>query len=375
MALTGLQLLIVALPKEDEDIRVTECFAPLESTENGRVIVQGRLSRRKEKALAKANAEDVEMAEPSAQNGTNGEANGHFDDNEEDAPPTSNGSAKVVAPGAWRVCLAASDDGQWLATSDLLGRVAIYNLDTLRVSKFPKDGLCFAHIQLHAVLPTLPTSPCAIAFPPAHPSLLAILIPTGSLQFCHIEHRRLLPPTAQIDLLNTALSTQFTPVQSISFEPSRYNVRASRCVIWSHDWICSVQLDLELIGRLAGKKGNASLPLTRSLLESGEGPVNVKKERRKRAREAREALAEMVSLSGSSDVPSTPMSSTGSIGGLGGTSSSKDPNFFKVQEDRYRGVVGVDWFGEGEMVLVERPFGDFVGELPQAFWTGTFGRA
>lgn len=152
-------------------------------------------------------------------------------------------------------------------------------------------------------------------------------------------------------------------------------------MIWSHDWLCSVTLDLELVGRLAGRKGNPSLSsLTPSLngdfddAADGEGQPS-RSVRRKRAREARDALAEMVSLSGSSDVPGTPMSTSSAGGGAGHASSAKDPEFYKIQTDRYRGIAGVDWFGEGEMVLVERPYGDFVGELPQAFWTGSFGRS
>ena len=162
-------------------------------------------------------------------------------------------------------------------------------------------------------------------------------------------------------------------------------------VIWSHDWLCSVQLDLEMIGNQAGKKGNAALPFS-SLAEgslsaassvNGEGmsglPRNI---RRKRAREAREAL-ELVSLSGSSDQLSTPIEGS-TAGGAGsarassvvsaqGWSSAKDPEFYKLQTDKFRGVAAVEWFGEGEMAVVERPFGDFVGELPPAFWSGRFG--
>jgi len=238
----------------------------------------------------------------------------------------------------------------------------------------------------------LPHAPSSIAFPPAHPSLLAIATPTGSLQFYHIEARRLVPPTPQLYTLNSALRTQFTPLQSIAFEPVRGNTRASRMVIWSHDWLCSVQLDLEMIGHQAGRKGNAALPLS-SVPEAslsaassvnGDGMSGLPRHiRRKRAREAREAL-ELVSLSGSSDQLSTPVDGGSVIGGGGsvrgssavpghGWSSAKDPEFYKLQTDKFRGVAAVEWFGEGEMVVVERPFGDFVGELPPAFWSGRFG--
>ena len=254
--------------------------------------------------------------------------------------------------------------------SDLAGRVAIYNLDTLR---------------LQVNLPTFPQPPSAIAFPPAHPALMAIATATGSLQFYHIEHRRLLPPSDQLATLNAALRLQFTPLQSVAFEPSRYNSRSSRVVIWAHDWVCTAQLDLEIIGRLAGKKGNAALDGS-----TGDGGEHLTKRlRKKRAREAREAL-ELVSLSGSSDhrSPITPAASdsskllngngsvNGTTNGVGkGPSSANDPEFYKVVTDKFRAVAAVDWFAEGEMIVVERPYGDFVGELPQAFWAGSFGRS
>ena len=110
--------------------------------------------------------------------------------------------------------------------------------------------------------------------------------------------------------------------------------------------------------------------------------------RRKRAREARDAR-EAVSESGSSERFSTPLSTpttlpSGSLLGSGnsqsglgavGKSSKSDPEFYKLVTDRFQAVGGVEWLGEGEVVVVERPFGDFVGQLPAQFWTGSFGRA
>lgn len=58
-----------------------------------------------------------------------------------------------------------------------------------------------------------------------------------------------------------------------------------------------------------------------------------------------------------------------------GASSTEDPEFFKFTHDRFRAVGGIDWVGEGEMVVVERPMGDFAGELPAVFWTGRYGRS
>jgi len=139
MGLTNLNAVIVALPKEDDEgvVRVTECFKPLVS-DGARTTVG--LSRRQQKKLAKEAKEraaavngdangDVELADEE-DDGHGGEQENDEDEEAQETEPSSSST-----PGAWISCIAASEDGQWLATSDLLGRVAIYNLDTMRVSR------------------------------------------------------------------------------------------------------------------------------------------------------------------------------------------------------------------------------------------------
>ncbi len=58
-----------------------------------------------------------------------------------------------------------------------------------------------------------------------------------------------------------------------------------------------------------------------------------------------------------------------------GVSSANDPEFFKVMNEGFRGLLAADWLSEGEMAVVERPYGDYVGELPAAFSSGGFGRS
>ena len=96
--------------------------------------------------------------------------------------------------------------------------------------------------------------------------------------------------------------------------------------------------------------------------------------RRKRAREAKEQL-ELVSASMSPSVMSSDRTGTPSFSQGRGPSSANDVNFFKISNDGFRGVAGVEWLGEGEMGVVERPYGDFAGELPMAFSSGGFGRS
>ena len=115
----SLHLVVVELPKNSDDQpRVMKCFTRNDMMAGGRVV---RVKRRARNAEHRA-ADDVDM-----ENGQNGQ-NGHESD--DDVPAKDIASAH---PGSWIACMAASEDGQWLGVSDLLGRVAIYNLDTLRV--------------------------------------------------------------------------------------------------------------------------------------------------------------------------------------------------------------------------------------------------
>jgi len=293
------------------------------------------------------------------------------DDDEGEADDASS-SAEVQsldASGAWISCMAASHDGQWLALCATSGRTSVFNLDTLQVGRsslFVLD-IQLMLAQLHASLPTFPTPPAALLFAPSHPSLLGILLPTNNLIFYAIEDRRLLPPSQQIHTLNQALRPQYSPPQSASFEPSRSNPRSAKLIIWSHDWLCTARLDLDLIARTPGRKG--------SLMSPG-SPSDVSRSlRRKRAREAREQL-ELVSasMSMSPSVQSSDRTGTGAGTSLRGQSSANDPESIRISNDGFRGVAGVEWLGEGELAVVERPYEDYVGELPAAFWSGGFGK-
>jgi U3 small nucleolar RNA-associated protein 4 len=341
MALAGsANVVVVELPADgDDEVSVVRCFAPQHKLVHGRTIAPVKSKRRRGKKAAEVEVEaeadsDVEM-DSSA----------------------SGDEAEVTGPPSWITALSTSDDGQWLATSDLGGKVTIFNLDTL---------------QLHALLPTLPSAPVALVFAPTHP-LLMLVNPTNSLQFYHLDARKLTAPTPQIASLNSTLRGLHAAVEGASFEPSRSSPRSAKVVLFAHDWLATARLDLDLIAR--GHGGRRGSPASAASLDSPQ-PLSSKSLRRKRAREAREQLVEASSASpslASSDVPGSPTASLART--VLTPSSANDPEFLKIVTDRFRSVVAVDWLGEGELVLVERPYADFVTELPPAFWTGSYGRA
>lgn len=338
MALVGsAHVVVVELPSDaHDDTTVVRCFAPQHNLIGGRSVVQPKGGRRRGR---KAHDGDVEMVEA------------------KESESDEEGKAEPKGPAPWVTGLAVSDDGQWLATSDLGGKVTVFNLDTL---------------QLHALLPTFPSSPVALAFSPTHP-LLMLVNPNNSIQFYHVDGRRLVTPTPQIIALNSTLRGLHAAVEGVAFEPSRSHPRSAKIVLYAHDWLATARLDLDLVARGSGGRRSSSASVASFDFPE---PLSSNSLRRKRAREAREQLIELSSASpslASSDVPGSPTASLARS--VLQPSSANDPDFVKIVTDRFRSVVAVDWLAEGELLLVERPYADFVADLPPAFWTGSYGRA
>lgn len=315
-------VVVLELPEVDEgdEVEVARVFPPQHKLEGGRSIRR----RRRQKAAHRLDM-DVEMDSSS----------GSESEEEDKAPETQ----------PWVTGLSCSLDGQYLATSDTGGKVTVFNLDTM---------------SLHALLPTLPQAPIALAFAPTHP-LLLLVHPSNSVGFYDLEARRLLPPSHQVVVLNQTLRGLHASVQGAAFEPSRSTPRAAKLALFAHDWLATARIDLDLVAR-------AREP----------GALTSKALRRKRAREAREALeasSASPSVTTGSVASDMPLSVVPQPIRSKGVSSANDADFVKVATDRFRAIVDVDWLGEGELMLVERPYADYVGELPPAFWTGSYGKA
>lgn len=384
-------VVVVQLPAHADPetrVEVLKCFRPGGNVVAGRVIAGGGGGggRRRQRKLAKLN----------------GQVNGHGNDsahakdsqsedvemNGDEEPETEREEAHQDSPetdqeGAWIACLAASEDGQWLVSSDTLGRVTVYNLDTLQVSRTKLfTGLVSGcsvlplTCQVHATLPTLPVPPTQLMFPSTSPSLLLILSP-HALTAYHIERRRLLPPTSspQLAEINTALLVRYLPALGGCLDGS-----GKKLVIWGAEYLLTARLDLS---------PNASSAMS-----------SKKASRRKRAREAREALERSTSLSlsgagaGALDSPSIASSPySGSFPTSGSASNDNGPAGDEVQPlvkvhggEMFRNIIGVGWLGTGsgsgsgssggdELAVVERPTSDFLGDLPPAFVVASFGRS
>jgi U3 small nucleolar RNA-associated protein 4 len=415
---------LVVIDLIDEGVEVAKCFKREERIVGGRVVKGSQRLAQEAHSLSTPNGKAEHIA-----NGVSydedavlvDKEDGQVDQTEDGADSSdedSDGIAEQKASGAWISCLTASEDGQWLALSDLSGRTEVYSLDTL---------------QLHSTLPTLPHSPISLQF---SSSFLLLLLPTSSISTYSLDSRQLLPPTNTLAAINRAISTSFSPALGFSVEPSSGSStsrsRLTRIVIWAHDWLCTARVDMDTFRR----RGDGSP----GILGRGEESNLNKNLRRKRAREAREArdmVSASVSVSASGSVSPRigemgglvvnsvegdvdigkrsahtqgPRASMGSVssGGSGGTgagimspalSQRKLEEGFKMDQDKFRGVMSVEWLGSGgggggsgsgsgsggygmgsaaaagsELAVFERPWGDYVTELPPAFLVGTFGR-
>jgi hypothetical protein len=112
LAISG-QVLVLGLQDSGEDVEVAACFSRSEAAMPGRIIKKGKKGKK-------------EMPPPDLPNGDDDEMNGDGGETEE---AKRNGDLAKVA------CMAVSSDGQWLAVSDLGGKVSTYNMDTLRVGR------------------------------------------------------------------------------------------------------------------------------------------------------------------------------------------------------------------------------------------------
>jgi U3 small nucleolar RNA-associated protein 4 len=161
---------------------------------------------------------------------------------------------------------------------------------------------------------------------------------------------------SQLSEINVALQGRYIPALGASFEPlssshsSNGNGVINKLVIWGNEFLLTARIDIS--------------DLNSRILSNKPFNPNHQNMRRKRAREARDALERSTTGSSERSTP-LPLQNGGEEGGM-----------VKVHGGEvFRSIIGAAWLGVGEMVVVERPFADFVGELPPAFVSASYGRS
>jgi len=211
--------------------------------------------------------------------------------------------------------MAISTDGQWLATTDDLGRTYIFNLDS---------------VQHHCVLPSFRQPVHSLTFKSSNPNILIITFPSNSFQIFDVES--CVFPEWSKKLVNS-LPKRFThihdPILGVTFDPAATaaDPNSQRALFWGSTWICRVTMNEQTNWTMSKKRMRES-----AFNPNGDDPAQ------------------------KIDVPL----------------EEQQSNNFKMVT-HYRPILHVDFLGTGELVVVERPLVDVLATLPPAYFKPKYG--
>ena len=207
--------------------------------------------------------------------------------------------------------MAASPDGQWLATTDDHMCTHIFNLDSVR------------H---HSSLPSFPQPAHALAFVPSSPSLLILGFANNSIEIYDVEARQFPAwsralcsglPKRFTHLHDAILGVTLAPVSADdTTDQSSENVLA---LFWGATWLCKVQFDAPV------------------------GWGGFEKKRRRRRSE-----------------------------GAGTERDRSAGHNFKLIT-QYRQILLAEFLAPSELVVVERPLTDVLASLPPPYFKPKYG--
>jgi len=133
-------IIVVSLPSPDseEGVEVIKSFQMGGNVVHGRVIVGGKKRRRNGRNNDQPVTEVVDDMDVDEKDSEEDEEADEEKDEEKEQV------AQEKEEQSWISCLGASGDGQWLVSGDTAGRVTVFNLDTLQVSRepFPHSLAC-----------------------------------------------------------------------------------------------------------------------------------------------------------------------------------------------------------------------------------------
>lgn len=209
------------------------------------------------------------------------------------------------------VCLASSVDGQWLVTSDTARRMHVFNLDSL---------------QHHDVLPSLPLAAASLVFSPGHPSILTVGLPNNTVQFFDVDSQRV-PSWARRISANPsgALTSLRDPMMGMVYDPLPADGVDETLLLYGATWLCKMKIPSGSPDyQNAGKKGKRKADSEQEMESQGQTYQHVK---------------------------STPAEV-----------------FHK-----YQPILLVDFNAKGEMVVIERPYFNLLGQMAPAFVEQKYG--
>ncbi|CCA72004.1 related to UTP4-U3 snoRNP protein [Serendipita indica DSM 11827] len=249
--------------------------------------------------------------------------------------------------------LATSLDGQWLASSDVLGRINVFNLDAL---------------HFHCALPTFPYPISALAFDAFSSRYLVVATPDNAIRVYDVE-RRLFPEWQRemSRLVSKKLGTQRISIMGLQFLPIATNsdraqsptkrspLEYQTIVMWGPTWICRFRMHTSSLGVSGGTHGSSKRKRDEDHPDSqdeneqgdsdeenvmGEDEDEGKKDNEKKGRPFENKTLSRMAL---------------------------------TMTDKYRNLLGVQFLNAEEMIVVERPLLDVLSTLPPAYFKPKYG--
>lgn len=230
-------------------------------------------------------------------------------------------------------CMTTSSDGQWLVTSDLARRLHIFNLDSL---------------QPHGPLLTLHLPACSLAFSASAPSILTVGLPNNTIQFFDVDSKRTPAWGKRISSNPTgALSALREPMLGMVYDPTpAIGTGQDTLLLYGATWLCKMKVPIGTADPFAagGNEQSVELELAgkgkRKLSDDDDEVQQQQTNGRKAERQYQH-------------VKGTPAEV-----------------FHK-----YQPILLLDFTSKGELVVVERPYFNLLGQMAPAFVEQKYGSA
>lgn len=263
------------------------------------------------------------------------------DDEEESASDSEEDESDEIVPSL--ACMTTSNDGQWLITGDMTGRLHVFNLDSL---------------QYHAALPSVEVPPVDMAFSPSNASIVVVALPNNTIQVFDVDQRTI--PTWAQHISRNSFAT-FTnlrePILGVTFDPVPETGRhTDTLVIYGANYIGTMklspseQLDNSLSSMTIEKRKRDGETITNGMTRQGE---NNKEE--------------------SSDEDDDDEGEGEDTDGEAiNTSLNKGRSTMEVTY-KYQPVLFCDFTNQGDMVVVEKPYFSMLSQMAPAFSAKKYG--
>lgn len=239
-------------------------------------------------------------------------------------------------------CMTTSNDGQWLITGDMTGRLHVFNLDSL---------------QYHAALPSVELPPVDMAFSPTNASIVVVALPNNTIQIFDVDQRTI--PTWAHSISRNTFAT-FTnlrePILGVVFDPVPEAGRhADTLAIYGSNFI-----------------GTMKISPSAFLDDMASGPIAI--EKRKRDGENGTTLTNGDGNAAEEESSDDDDAETDGEGAIARPRSNINKGRSTIEVTyKYQPVLFLDFVNQGDMIVVEKPYFSMLSQMAPAFSAKKYG--